>query len=335
MRRSITSTAGPTSSRSSIERERRAVHVGRRRAAASRPPWFYLPIVLSDSFPWSLLLPCAAAAAWKTRTRIETLLWCWIAAIVGFFSLSAGKQDLYIFPIVPAVAALGGVAIDARTVGRARGSTWVSVDARRRRRAAGARRRRRALPVRDRRPRLRARRGADRRRRSVWPAASSTLVLGAARAGRPPPRCRCSPRSSPSTGRSSSACCRSSSATSRCRNSAACCRSACSPATSSRTTRCRCRAWSIYLRRHVDQIRRTTRRSCRRSCRASASTRCCRPTTTRALAPADRRAHLRHRPAADLRGEAAPGPGAPAAAGAAADQRTGASDQQMAESLNH
>ncbi len=72
---------------------------------------FYLPIVLSDSFPWSLLLPCAAVAAWKTRTRIETLLWCWIVAIVGFFSLSAGKQDLYIFPIVAAVAALGGLTI--------------------------------------------------------------------------------------------------------------------------------------------------------------------------------------------------------------------------------
>src|SRR5258708_24195194 len=76
-----------------------------------RGAWFYLPIVLSDGFPWSLLLPCAALAAWKTRTRIETLLWCWIVAIVGFFSLSAGKPGLYIFPIAAAVAALRGVAI--------------------------------------------------------------------------------------------------------------------------------------------------------------------------------------------------------------------------------
>jgi 4-amino-4-deoxy-L-arabinose transferase-like glycosyltransferase len=83
-----------------------------------RGPWFYLPVVLSDSFPWSLLLFAAAAMAWKGRTRIETLLWCWIAAIVGFFSLSAGKQDLYIFPIVPAVAALGGLAIDRGLTGR-------------------------------------------------------------------------------------------------------------------------------------------------------------------------------------------------------------------------
>jgi 4-amino-4-deoxy-L-arabinose transferase-like glycosyltransferase len=90
-----------------------------------RGPWFYLPIVLSDSFPWSLLLPCAAVAAWKTRSRIETLLWCWIAAIVGFFSLSAGKQDLYIFPIVSAVAALGGVTIQ-RGLSDERWKKWVS-----------------------------------------------------------------------------------------------------------------------------------------------------------------------------------------------------------------
>jgi 4-amino-4-deoxy-L-arabinose transferase-like glycosyltransferase len=91
-----------------------------------RPPWFYLPIVLSDSFPWSLLLPCAAVAAWKARTRVETLLWCWIAAIVGFFSLSVGKQDLYIFPIVSAVAALGGLMIE-RGLSDDRWKRWLSL----------------------------------------------------------------------------------------------------------------------------------------------------------------------------------------------------------------
>ena len=89
-----------------------------------RGPWFYLPVVLSDSFPWSVLL-FAAAAAWKERTRTETLLWCWIAAIVFFFSLSAGKQDLYIFPIVSAVAALGGIAIE-RGLMDPRWRTWLT-----------------------------------------------------------------------------------------------------------------------------------------------------------------------------------------------------------------
>jgi 4-amino-4-deoxy-L-arabinose transferase-like glycosyltransferase len=70
---------------------------------------FYIPVVLSDAFPLSPLLVAAAAFWWRGRDRVQTLLWCWIVAIVGFFTLSAGKQDLYIFPIVPAVAALGGV----------------------------------------------------------------------------------------------------------------------------------------------------------------------------------------------------------------------------------
>jgi 4-amino-4-deoxy-L-arabinose transferase-like glycosyltransferase len=77
-----------------------------------RGPLFYLPVLFSDSFPWSMLLPMAAVAAWRAPSKLQTLLWCWIVAFVGFFSRSAGKQDLYIFPIVAAVAALGGMAIE-------------------------------------------------------------------------------------------------------------------------------------------------------------------------------------------------------------------------------
>ena len=87
---------------------------------SSRGPLFYLPVVFSDSFPWSIFLFASAAtwlalrregmAAREAGFRIRTLIWLWIVAIVLFFSLSAAKQDLYIFPIVPAVAALGGLA---------------------------------------------------------------------------------------------------------------------------------------------------------------------------------------------------------------------------------
>ena len=88
---------------------------------AARPVWRYLPVVFSDSFPWSLFLFPAAAVWLRERAgarrtddvdfRIRTLLWIWILGIVGFFSLSAGKQDLYIYPIVPAVVALAGIVI--------------------------------------------------------------------------------------------------------------------------------------------------------------------------------------------------------------------------------
>jgi 4-amino-4-deoxy-L-arabinose transferase-like glycosyltransferase len=82
-------------------------------------------VLLTDSFPWAVFL-FASAASWlsdrRERTehdggfRIRTLLWLWIAVIVLFFSFSASKQDLYIFPVVPAIAALAGVFI-ARSLG--------------------------------------------------------------------------------------------------------------------------------------------------------------------------------------------------------------------------
>jgi 4-amino-4-deoxy-L-arabinose transferase-like glycosyltransferase len=95
----------------------------------ARGAFFYLPVVFSDAFPWSMLLVAAALSWFRRRGRIESLLWCWIVAIVGFFSFSAGKQDLYIFPIVPAVAALGGLvlarAVDDAREARAAGVTLV------------------------------------------------------------------------------------------------------------------------------------------------------------------------------------------------------------------
>ncbi len=88
---------------------------------AERGPLFYLPVVFSDSFPLSIFL-FAAGAGWLSdrqaggnhpvdaTLRVRTLLWLWILTIVAFFSMSAAKQDLYIFPIIPAVSALGAIA---------------------------------------------------------------------------------------------------------------------------------------------------------------------------------------------------------------------------------
>ena len=79
----------------------------------SRGAFFYLPVMMADLFPWTLLLPLALWWAFResAHDRVARLLLIWIAAIVAFFSMSGTKEDLYILPIVPAAAALIGAMI--------------------------------------------------------------------------------------------------------------------------------------------------------------------------------------------------------------------------------
>jgi 4-amino-4-deoxy-L-arabinose transferase-like glycosyltransferase len=100
---------------------------------SERGPLFYLPVLISDSFPWSMFLGAAAVSWWSARRagaakepaqRIRMLLGIWVVVFVAFFSASAAKQDLYIFPIAPAVAALAGVTIASGLTGVVR---WTSV----------------------------------------------------------------------------------------------------------------------------------------------------------------------------------------------------------------
>jgi 4-amino-4-deoxy-L-arabinose transferase-like glycosyltransferase len=78
-----------------------------------RAPWFFLGVLFGDFLlPWAPLLAAVIVSAWLRRRQpdpaqsIRRLLWIWIAVIVGGFSLSASKEDLYIFSVVPAAAAL-------------------------------------------------------------------------------------------------------------------------------------------------------------------------------------------------------------------------------------
>lgn len=98
---------------------------------------FYLPVVAGDGFPWSILL-VAAVLFWlharraapvraDSAERVQTLLFLWIATIVIFFSFSASKQDLYIYPVMPAIAALGGAAIAVAAPGIRWGAVAVGV----------------------------------------------------------------------------------------------------------------------------------------------------------------------------------------------------------------
>lgn len=94
----------------------------------SRGLLFYLPVMMTDLFPWSILLPVALwwAVRYGFEDRVKRLLSIWIATIVIFFSLSGTKEDLYILPIVPAEAALIGAVLASACEGLpiARAVTW-------------------------------------------------------------------------------------------------------------------------------------------------------------------------------------------------------------------
>lgn len=82
--------------------------------------FFYVPALIGDFFPWSLFM---IPLFWLGIVRLRSLMrdrWTipvspaslvmtlWIVVIIGFFSISRSKEDLYILPIYPAAAALVG-----------------------------------------------------------------------------------------------------------------------------------------------------------------------------------------------------------------------------------
>jgi dolichol-phosphate mannosyltransferase len=80
----------------------------------ARPFWFYLPLVLTGTLPWSLLLVPLARRLWARRPDaplppavcfgLTAAGWCLL-----FFSLSGCKRPAYLLPALPPLAlALGG-----------------------------------------------------------------------------------------------------------------------------------------------------------------------------------------------------------------------------------
>jgi 4-amino-4-deoxy-L-arabinose transferase-like glycosyltransferase len=89
--------------------------------------WFYFRVLGAGLLPWTGLLvgrlfdDVRAAIRDRRLDPLETLLWCWIIAIVGFFTLSRFKLDHYVFPAAPALCLLIARAwadIRAHTLGR-------------------------------------------------------------------------------------------------------------------------------------------------------------------------------------------------------------------------
>ena len=79
------------------------------------PFWYFLPIIVAGSLPWSLV----AAVGWKRGRpdrdasgkwdRRLVLLLLWIVIPLLFFSLSQSKRPHYVLPLMPAIGLLVGL----------------------------------------------------------------------------------------------------------------------------------------------------------------------------------------------------------------------------------
>lgn len=82
---------------------------GTRYAAAwghIRPAWYYLQVMLTLWMPAPLLAPWVVPAWWRRLRRSDprqVLLLGWAALVLVFFTISPGKREMYIFPMLPAL----------------------------------------------------------------------------------------------------------------------------------------------------------------------------------------------------------------------------------------
>lgn len=83
-----------------------------------QPWWFYLPVFAAALLPWAPLLPLAARRGLYADPRRRFLAASVVFGFV-FFSASANKLPGYLLPLVPAAAAILGLALDEARRARA------------------------------------------------------------------------------------------------------------------------------------------------------------------------------------------------------------------------
>ena len=72
-----------------------------------KPAWYYLQVMATLWLPGSLLLPWLLPAWWRRLRRADpryALLLGWALLVLLFFSASPGKREVYILPMLPALA---------------------------------------------------------------------------------------------------------------------------------------------------------------------------------------------------------------------------------------
>lgn len=78
-----------------------------------QPMWFFVPVLLVALLPWTPLLAVPPSPETRKDPRIRFLA-AWALATFVLFSLVTNKLPSYLLPMLPPLAALGGVGLAAR-----------------------------------------------------------------------------------------------------------------------------------------------------------------------------------------------------------------------------
>jgi len=95
-----------------------------------RPVFYYLTTLPVDFLPWTFLAVPAAWAAWRRRRdRLDAMLLGWFLVPAAVLSIVVEKRNLYVLPILPALALMIGRWVDRVEDGEEREATFRRVAA--------------------------------------------------------------------------------------------------------------------------------------------------------------------------------------------------------------
>jgi 4-amino-4-deoxy-L-arabinose transferase-like glycosyltransferase len=85
-------------------------------ASGNKQWYYYLPTMFLFIIPWVVFLPMALAApfyrVWNKKRPVMQFLWLWFVAGLIFLTISGGKRQHYILPLMPAAAIIIGIVIE-------------------------------------------------------------------------------------------------------------------------------------------------------------------------------------------------------------------------------
>lgn len=85
-------------------------------ASGDKPFYYYLPKMFQFMLPWAAFVPLALAApfyrVWEKRQPVMQFLWLWFVVGLGFLTITSGKRQHYIIPMIPAMAVLTAILLE-------------------------------------------------------------------------------------------------------------------------------------------------------------------------------------------------------------------------------